>query len=548
MGKSNDLDHDQIMESLLAYHAAGDNQTAAAKSLGIPRTTLQSHLLAAKQRGFIREHKGKLTALETQPWTKPRKGTVKRYLLTSAQDHTKVNPEMWKNLMAMARHYDAEVLVSGFYYNKDATGQASRAKGRQRDAELEQSGADFAPEVRDYLIGERRDLAPKLTFCAELNIIPTARRPLSGMENYTYRKSTIVPHSTIALKSVGGMKTEGVKLMYTTGACTMRNYIKRKEGFRAEHFHAYSALLVEVNHDGQWWCRHVEQGSDGTMYDLTNCFRGGRLVSERARAANICWGDVHASKGDPETYDAQWGEGGGSMLDVLRPYSAHAHDLLDCGPFGHHTRKDPFEVYRAYHTNDRASIGTELRTTAQVAGTMQRPWCRLVVVNSNHDRHLEIALKTIDWRDDPENAETLLHLLSKQLKAIRTQDASFYLVEEALREFSPVALPHVEFLREDQSDVILRNVEGGIECGVHGDRGMNGARGTPGGIARGTRKTNMADKHSIEIIDNNYVAGVSGRLNMGYNKGMSSWTHGNILTYPNACRTIVSVYAGQWRA
>jgi hypothetical protein len=343
------------------------------------------------------------------------------------------------------------------------------------------------------------------------------------------------------------MKSEGVKLLYTTGACTQRNYIQRKEGFRAEHFHAYSALLVEVDHNGNWWCRHIEQGEDGTACDLALVFKGGKLVKDNGRVANICWGDVHATKLDAPTAEAGW-LGEGNMLDALRPYSQHVHDLLDASPFGHHTRKDPFEDYRAYHRNDRRSMSSELRCTAQVAAALQREWCRTVAVNSNHDRHLGRALCEIDWRTDPENAEILLTLTGRVLRALRTDDGGYNLIEDAIREFAPLPLDKMEFLKEDQSDVILRHLDGGIECGLHGDRGANGARGTPMGIAKAARKINMADKHAAEIVDHVYVAGVSGKLDMRYNKGLSSWTHAHIVTYNNGCRTIVSVYDGRWRA
>jgi hypothetical protein len=207
MAKSNVTD-EQLLDALQAYHAAGDNQSAAARSMGVPRTTLQHYLDMAKSRGMVQERGGRLEPMETSPWVQPAKGKVKRYLCTSAQDGTKVHAEWWKNILAIAKHYDAEILVSTFHYNKDASGQNSRAKGRQVKAELPDI-MQFDPAVQAYISNERRDLAPRLTWCGELNIIPTARRPLSGMENYTYRKSTIVPHTTIQLKSVAAMKERG---------------------------------------------------------------------------------------------------------------------------------------------------------------------------------------------------------------------------------------------------------------------------------------------------------------------------------------------------
>lgn len=202
--------------------------------------------------------------------------------------------------------------------------------------------------------------------------------------------------------------------------------------------------------------------------------------------------------------------------------------------------------------NDRRSVATELLSTAIVASALGRKWCRTVVVNSNHDRHLERYLKEIDWREDAENAELILQLTARCLRAIRLDDRAFNLVEYALKEGAPAglvtALESLDFLAEDQSDVILKQVDGGIECGLHGDRGANGSRGTPQGIARMGRRINMADKHTAEIVDLVYVAGVSGQLDMGYNKGPSSWTQAHIVTYNNGCRAIVSVWKGRWRA
>jgi DNA-binding protein Fis len=540
------ITEDQIIETVQAYHAAGNNKSAAARLLGIGQSTMSKRLDVLKMRGLIRERDGKLEALTTEPWTRPARGKVLRYLLTSAQNHTKIHQEFWKNLHAMAVHYDATLMVSTFKYNKDAFANNVLGKKRVRISELPDD-VEYDPEIVPYISNDRIDLAPRLTWCGELNILPTARKPLTGMENYTYRKSTIIPHTTIALKSVAAVKGEGVKLLYTTGACTQRNYIKRKEGFRAEHFHAYAALLVEVDSDGNWWCRQVEQGADGTLCDLNLVFRAGKLARDGARVACITWGDIHATKLDQRVADAGWREPG-NMLDTLRPYSQHVHDLLDFTPASHHTRKDPFENYRAYMRNDRRSVANELMSTGQVAAALQRKWCRTVVVNSNHDRHLERYLKEIDWREDSENAELVLRLTERCLRAIRLDDKAFNLVEFALKEGCALPLDGLDFLHEDESDVILRQIDGGIECGMHGDRGANGSKGTAAGIARMGRKINMADKHSVEIVDLVYVAGVSGQLDMGYNKGPSSWTQAHIVTYNNGCRAIVSVWKGKWRA
>jgi hypothetical protein len=83
-----------------------------------------------------------------------------------------------------------------------------------------------------------------------MNILPTAVNPLAGLETYTHRKSAIFPHAKVALRSIATMQGEGTKFNYTTGTVTLKNYIQKKEGIKAEHHHRYAALVVEVNHDG----------------------------------------------------------------------------------------------------------------------------------------------------------------------------------------------------------------------------------------------------------------------------------------------------------
>lgn len=537
---------EELLESVEAYHVAGDNQSRAAEYLGLASNTVSDRLREARIRGLMIDKRGTPEGLVAIERALPKRG-VKRYLLTSAQTHTKLYTPFWKNLMALKEHYNAELLVSTFNYYKDARGQNRQAKRRNLEAEVPESMVPA--ELVPYLCNDRVDLAPKLSFCGELQILPTARRPLSGFESYTYRKSTIVPHTTIALNTVGAAQGEGVKLLMTTGTVTQRNYIQRREGFRGEHFHAYGALLVEVDTDGSWWPRHVLQGDDGSLCDLNLTFRNGRLTNSHSRVADIMWGDVHGVKVDPIVANASWVMPG-NLLDTLRPYTTHVHDLLNFGP-SHHVRKDPFEVFRNYVHANRSSLATELLGTAQVLLAMTRKWMQTVVVNSNHDRHQERFLKEVDWRDDMENAEYILKWTARCLEAIRKGDKEFNLLRETITDTwagSKLSAGNIRFLGEDESDFILKGaLDGGIQAGVHGDRGVDGAQGTPAGFAKAARKMNIADKHKVYIIDHAYGGGVC-QLNLGYNKGMSSWVVGHIVTYLNGQRTIALVWKGKCHA
>jgi hypothetical protein len=100
------------------------------------------------------------------------------------------------------------------------------------------------------------------------------------------------------------------------------------------------------------------------------------------------------------------------------------------------------------------------------------------------------------------------------------------------------------FVSEDNSFTICGN----IECGMHGHLGANGARPSPTQFARAGAKSNTGHTHSPAILDGAYVAGVSGSLDMGYNKGLSSWAPAHIVTYPNGKRTILTMCNGTFSA
>jgi hypothetical protein len=313
---------------------------------------------------------------------------------------------------------------------------------------------------------------------------------------------------------------------------------------------------VEIDAKGRWYCRQLQMGADGAIYDLDRRVKDGKVTTGH-RVEAITWGDVHAGRRDIPVSDVSWGRQPGSMLEVLRPKKQFVHDLLDFSGRSHHTRRDPHAVFKSHLTGEWV-LADELEMTASVLwDDIARDWCETIVVNSNHDRHLDVFLKEMDWRDDPANATLILSLnLLICESMVAGKDKELCLLKEALlrsRRFKDVAQVRneqakVRFLLEDESYVLLPDIDGGIECGLHGDRGANGTKGTIVGIANIDRKINGADKHTVAIMNHAYFCGTSSLLKQPWNHGMSSWTHAHTVTYPNGTRAIVSVWKGKWRA
>jgi hypothetical protein len=538
------LSEDELRLAWKTLHENNGNLSKAASELGIARDTLRHRLEQGVQRlgeeVKIPHVTGKKRAMRAKPKSLPREGEVKRYLCTSAQSFTHLHTDVWENLLALGNHYEAEILVSRFTYKKESYGPFAVKPGKHKSAAEQQDF--FPPEITDYIADERLELAPGLVWCGEIQMLPTARRPLSSFEDYTGRASSIIPHPAIAMESVASGKHEATKFLYTTGCVTQRNYIQRREGFRAEHVHAYGALLVEVDHKGNWWCRQIVAGPDDDLQDLDVVVKSGRVKTGQ-RVQDITFGDVHVKQLTDEGMAAQWGPDG--LLDRLKPFSQHLHDVLDFTTRSHHTRKDPWEVF-LLSVRGQHRVDDELDKTASFLKRAARSWCDTRVVHSNHHEHLDRWLKEEHPNFDPSNAIEWLSLNLAHRLAVKGGEDNFYPFAHAMRQRGVNG--NVRFLQLDEDSIILKEQDGGIDCSHHGYYGANGTKGAASGYAKMGRRTNIADKHYARIFDGCYQAGESPLKEQRYVKGPSSRSVTHIVTYPNGSRALLTYWDGKFYA
>lgn len=522
------------------WQRLGGNIKQTADEIGIARSTVQYHLRRAGVYGKKPLVAGKRHADKPEERKAPKVG-VKRYILTSAQNNTRVNTKLWDNLQALAKHHGAELLVASYTYNTNAYGKLAVKRGTEHEY---QSDLWYDERVRPYLekSDQNIELAPGLVWCGRMNTLPSAAEPLRGFQTYTGRASGIFPHAKIAMQSVASNGDEPAKFNYTTGTVTEINYIQKTAGLRAEFHHTYGALLVEVDSDGDWFVRQLNADKSGTLYDLDTKVQEG-VVSTGNRVEGITWGDIHVAQIDPDVARLGWGKGG--MLDTLKPKYQFFHDLVDFYARNHHDARNPHKRFKVF-VEGVESVEKELFEAAAFLKFAERGWCKGVVVDSNHDNQLSRWLGETDWRSDLVNAEFYCEAQSRILKSIRERDENFHIIEWAMTRADPESSPR--FLREEESFVICKDAHGGIECGMHGHLGIDGAKGSPKSFSRMGRKANTAHTHSAGIVDSVYTAGHTCKRRVGYNRGPSSWSQSEIVTYPNGKRAIVTLRNGKWRA
>ena len=453
-----------------------------------------------------------------------------RFVFTSAQNNTDVHKGFFDNLQSFCKTNNAKMIIGRYSYNKNAYQNVTK----------DSDDLWYDPKVTPYVIDRPVNLSKSksgLVWCGELDIIPTAVKPLSQLDSYTGVSSSIVPHAKVQLQSVPVLKGDDIKIMYTTGTCTKRNYIQRKAGQKAEFHHVFGALYVEIDNEGNHFCRQLIADSAGNFYDLDRLYQNGKVLNNQTIEA-VTWGDIHSEMIDDDVANGSW-RSEKSILNVLKPSYQFVHDLTDFKARNHHNIRNPHSMAERYF-NGEDSVEDGMMLSAQVLKELSRDYCETIVVESNHDQAFKRWLSEADIKTDPANAE-YFHLANAEVfKHIRL-NKPFHVFEWAVRKFCNI--DNIKFLGEDDSFVVC-----GIENAMHGHRGTNGARGSALSFDRLGRKTNTAHSHSALIYNGSWVAGISCSLDMGYNKGASSWSHSHILTYPNGKRAIVTMRGSKWRA
>lgn len=516
---------------------------AAGRALDIPESTIRSKLKGFEPsvpEGFVEltddhfpgPHIGE-GGTKTEDCTGP-EGTIRRFILTSAQNNTEVHPEFWANLLAFSKALAARLMVSCTVYDR----AGYRGTLRPQDKITKRKVA-WDARILPYICNHRARLHRRLAFCGELDIVATAKNPLSALESYCGRSSVVIPHCRFRTRCVPSRKHQMPKEMHTTGSCTVKKFISRKAGQVAQFHHVLGALLVEIADNGYFYVHHLNGGEDGSFYWHDLHVADGQVRDHGEGVSGLILGDVHHERVDPQAWESSV-VGPSSPLRVLRPDHVFVHDLIDFSSRNHHNIHDP--LFRARHRNVEVIKEIEGAAKALEEVEARSDGAAVHVVDSNHHDALTRWIKETDWRDDPTNAE---FYLAAAHYCVRNSMRGNHPVplEWAIREYLDYRFENVRFLAPDQSVEVE-----GIECGMHGHLGANGARGSTAGFARLGFKSVTAHTHSPGIIDGCYTVGTLSLLDMGYNRGPSSWMHCNAVIYRDGKRDLIFIKGGKWRA
>lgn len=451
----------------------------------------------------------------------------KVFIITAAQNATPVHKDFWQCLLQAKKALRAELVVGPIRY-KNPT---SKWTSSQANEEI------WPEEVVPYLVNERVKLNSNLVFVGDVKTQPTASEPLTGFESITGCESAIILHTKVQLKSVATPSNKMAKLLLTTGACTVVNYTDSRAGKLGEFHHSLSAVVVEIT-GKMFHVRHIHFDTKSSSFtDLNTQFKVDKVVGA-PRPLALVMGDTHVDFIDPKVKSATE-----EMIKSLDPENLVFHDLLDGYAVNHHHFGNPFNAFAKRKTG-RDNIQAEVNRAIRFVQNITPARSKAIVVSSNHDDFLRRWVISTDWRFDPTNADFYLKTAQAMLSSTKLgpggteyQSPFPYWFNKANKD-----RPNLRCLSGSESVVL-----GGVELGLHGDKGPNGSRGSARNLRRIGVKSIIGHSHSPHISEGCYQVGTSTLLRLEYNGGPSSWLNAHCILYANGKRSLITIVDGTWR-
>ena len=469
-----------------------------------------------------------LSADANPEFDRPLREGCKRFIVTAAQNATPVHRKFFEALKQCAKHLKAELLVIPLRY-KNPT---SRWTLSQENEET------WEPELVPYLYNQRAHLNKNLVVLGDVKVQPTASEPLSGFEAMTAGESCIIGHTKLQLRAVPTPSHKMAKLLTTTGAVTVANYTDSKAGKKGEFHHTLGAVMVEID-EHKFHLRQLNAiKSTGEFTDLQTLWTP--LGPRRAdRPLAVVFGDTHVDFVDPSVEQATYGRGG--IVETLKPLHLVWHDLLDgysCNP---HHEGNPFILF-AKRAAGRDDVMKEVDRAIGYVKERTPKGTKSVVVSSNHDDFLRRWIMTNDWRTDPTNAEFYLRTALAMLNTAKIVNGRGTMYDSPFPHWVRQWAPAIRCLSTDESFVL-----GGVELGMHGDRGPNGVRGSIRNLRRIGIRSVIGHSHTPGIEEGCYQTGTSTRLRLEYNSGPSSWLNTHCIVHADGKRQLITIIDGKWR-
>jgi len=439
---------------------------------------------------------------------------IQKYIITGAEVGADPNFKQLNSYRNYAERNNAEILIIPL-------------KGQYPDEPL-------AKVFDNYNVVGNKSLSSKLEI-KDFGVKAQNINPLTGLKRFgAVDKSLIISSTKQHLEHVANSATNKPKALICTGVCTLPNY---KNDFRigkiAQEDHVQGAVIIEVDTEtDKFFFRQVQNLTNGSFIDQTTKYEPNGKI-ETTFADTMVLGDLHVAQIDRYNWEATL-----EMINFYKPKYLVLHDCFDGYSITHHDigrhllRASKSNMGQLSLKNELYVLGKHLNELSQVG----KKSMEIIIVKSNHDETLDKYLDACRFIGDSENL-TLSVQLANYL--INGEDPLQKGIEMVYGQLSS----RIKFLSRD--DEFKRY---GYHLSSHGDKGMNGGRGSMKSFETSLGKAIVGHSHSSKIRKNVLQVGTLERTDVEYVKGSAgAWTATNAVIYPNGKTQLQNIINGEWR-
>jgi hypothetical protein len=408
---------------------------------------------------------------------------------------------------------------------------------------FENETASFDAEFSDpqyEFVNQNTHLNDNICLCS-IQVSAKQIRPITGLARIGNRNGSFVfasPKQFLEYMPCGNSIEDNFSIM-TPGACTQPRYysdrfVSKRLSYIAEHDHTIGAIVVEIVDNQLFNFRHVQADEDGAFIDFGTKYNADGTIEQVE--VNVVYGDLHGVSVDTEALGAF-----NAAIADLNVNRVIMHDVFDGLSINHHVTTIGAMAKRSKEglSDLKVELAATLELIKHIDNLVQPK--SIVVVKSNHDEVIDRYVSEGRYVFDPHNHELALKIALGMFQGKDLLQHGMNIVADELG-MDPVP-EKVEFLTRKSSYKIA-----GVECGSHGDLGLNGAKASLASMEKVYGNCIIGHAHTAAIQRGVFRVGTMSKFDLGYNRGPSSWTHTNCLIYNNGQRQLVNVIQGQCKA
>ena len=391
-----------------------------------------------------------------------------------------------------------------------------------------ESSIELSPELKDFKVIFKDTYLNKNLCLHAIKMSAKQRYPLGGLDEVaTLKQASIIAASPkVFLKYIPNMHYDVPPALMTTGAITVNNYdtdryMSQRTSTLAEVDHIYGAIIVEIENEHIFHFRHIQASETGSFVDLGVEYLPDGTTREVTNTV-LVMGDSHVGYHDLELHERVM-----ELAENIGVSKVVLHDIFHGTSISHHEwDKSITRAQRAI--GDQLDLEVECKAIKNYLEDIESRGIGIIIPQANHHGHLMKYLQKGKYVDDAGNLDFASKLVSP---AVHGRNPLQYAVEDLLG----FKKSDIEWLQKDQSYRVH-----GVECAVHGDKGANGAKGSLATFEKALGNCVVAHSHTAAIRRRVFCVGTVGKMDMGYNEGLSSWTRTCCLIYSNGTKQLIN--------